>query len=316
MTDMDSEAEHAAAKSDSSRHPPLPLQQTNGDPSSVQAGGQTPAPYPRIKNAVLLLLLLLGLQLVLGFALGIVLALAGLALNGLTLSIINILSFAAVILIAVKKMHVPLFSVLNVEVLHAELIFPILVSCCGFSILLSEINNLTQLLLPMRGFWSTFFRAMFIPERILSSLVLFVVVAPITEELLFRRIILDGFLRNYRAVAAIVLSSLFFGLVHLNPWQFITSFLLALYLSWLYLKTRSLFLCIVGHAFNNFIPMAVIGMAKLNIPGYSGESATRFQPVWFDLLGVLLAGAGLYLTYRVVKQLESGFTPPRRADAA
>ena len=282
--------------------------------TDMDANTEHAAPYPRIKNAVFLLFLLLGLQLVLGFILGLVLSVIGLTLDGLSLSIVSILSFAAVILVAIKKMRVALLTVIDFSGLEVNLILPVLVSCCGFSILLSEINNLTQLLLPMRGFWATFFRSMFIPGRIASSLVLFVVVAPLTEELLFRRIILDGFLRNYRVATAILLSSAFFGFMHLNPWQFITAFLLALYLSWLYLKTRSLSLCILAHAINNLIPLIVIGMVELEIPGYSGTSATGFQPPWFDSLGVILACAGIYLTYRMLERLKPETQTPRPVD--
>lgn len=73
----------------------------------------------------------------------------------------------------------------------------------------------------------------------------------ILEELLFRGIILDGFLKNYKPGKAIFISALFFGCFHLNPWQFIGAFAGGLLLGWTYWKTRSLLLCMLMHAINN-----------------------------------------------------------------
>ena len=52
-----------------------------------------------------------------------------------------------------------------------------------------------------------------------GALLAVVIVAPLTEELLFRGVILRGLLLHYSAPKAVIASSLMFGLVHLNPWQ-------------------------------------------------------------------------------------------------
>jgi membrane protease YdiL (CAAX protease family) len=74
---------------------------------------------------------------------------------------------------------------------------------------------------------------------------------PILEEVLFRGIILEGFLNRYRPGKAIFWSAFLFGLFHLNPWQFIPAFLIGLLLGYIYLKTRSLFPVIFIHVINN-----------------------------------------------------------------
>ncbi|MCG6189007.1 CPBP family intramembrane glutamic endopeptidase [Maribellus maritimus] len=80
---------------------------------------------------------------------------------------------------------------------------------------------------------------------------LMVVAAPILEELIFRGIILDGLLKNYSPEKSILLSSFLFGLVHLNPWQFVTGFIIGLFAGWVYYKTQSLSLTIIIHATAN-----------------------------------------------------------------
>ena len=78
-----------------------------------------------------------------------------------------------------------------------------------------------------------------------------VVAAPIFEELIFRGIILDGLLKKYTPVKAILVSALLFGLVHLNPWQFVTGFILGIFSGWVYYHSRSLLACIIIHATAN-----------------------------------------------------------------
>lgn len=78
--------------------------------------------------------------------------------------------------------------------------------------------------------------------------------APILEELLFRGAIqglLQDTLKN--PWKAIVISSLIFGIVHMNPAQIPFAFLLGMMFGWLYYRTGSLLPGIVGHVLNNSI---------------------------------------------------------------
>ena len=82
-------------------------------------------------------------------------------------------------------------------------------------------------------------------------------VAPIVEELLFRGVILDGLLKNYSPTKAILWSAVIFGVAHLNPYQFISAFIIGILMGWVYWRTGSLLLCIIIHFINNsfaFVP--------------------------------------------------------------
>lgn len=79
------------------------------------------------------------------------------------------------------------------------------------------------------------------------------IVAPVTEELIFRRLILTGLEKNYGVKKALLWSAFFFALFHLNPWQGVSAFLIGLFLGWVYLKTRDIWLCIFIHFVNNSI---------------------------------------------------------------
>ena len=73
----------------------------------------------------------------------------------------------------------------------------------------------------------------------------------IFEELLFRGVILRGFLQ-FGKVPAVVLSSLMFAMAHGSYQQFIYQFLLALVIGFLVLETKNLFVGMVAHFANNF----------------------------------------------------------------
>ena len=75
-----------------------------------------------------------------------------------------------------------------------------------------------------------------------------VIAAPIFEEFIFRGIMLDGLLKKYSPMKSILISSFLFGLVHLNPWQFVIGLFLGIFMGWIYYKTKSLSLTIIIHA--------------------------------------------------------------------
>ena len=86
----------------------------------------------------------------------------------------------------------------------------------------------------------------------LRTFVCMVLAAPLLEELIFRGIMLDGLLKRYTPLKSIVISSLLFGLVHLNRWQFAMGFVLGCFLGWVYFRSGSISACILIHIFANF----------------------------------------------------------------
>lgn len=76
--------------------------------------------------------------------------------------------------------------------------------------------------------------------------------APFFEEWLCRGMILRGLLGNgVKPVWAIVISSVFFAVIHANPWQAIPAFTLGALFGYVYYKTGSLKLTMLMHFTNN-----------------------------------------------------------------
>ena len=75
--------------------------------------------------------------------------------------------------------------------------------------------------------------------------------APFFEEWLCRGIVLRGLLQKMKPVWAIVVSALFFAVLHMNPWQAIPAFILGLLFGYVYYRTGSLKLTMLMHCVNN-----------------------------------------------------------------
>jgi len=256
--------------------------------------------YPKIKNAILLLVLFIILQLSFEIILGLLAAFTNSYLYNYSTGIARLLSIAVVILIVLKKSNSSFISIFRIRNLSVSLYVLIIITCTGSSIVLSEVDNLFRLFFPVPPFFYELFHGFFYTDDVISSIFLLLIVAPLTEEILFRKIILSGFINNYGITKAIILSSIMFGIIHLNPWQFIAATALGFYFSWLYIKTNSIIPCIFAHGTFNVLPFLMIRLFRLEIEGYSSDLLSKhvFQPLWFDAIGVLLLSISLYIYYK------------------
>ena len=84
-----------------------------------------------------------------------------------------------------------------------------------------------------------------------SSFLVVAIFAPIFEEWLCRGMVLRGLLTKMKPGWAIVVSALFFAVIHANPWQALNAFLIGLMMGYVYYKTGSLILTMIMHFVNN-----------------------------------------------------------------
>ena len=151
-----------------------------------------------------------------------------------------------------KQADISLREICPLVPIRLPLLFPMALTVIGISILFSESDNLMRTVLPPPAWFDEFFRSLLSGEISLwGSIVSLVVIAPLTEELLVRGLILRGFLSHYSVRKAILASAIFFGVLHLNPWQFIGATALGILFAWWFIETRSMLPCFFGHAFTN-----------------------------------------------------------------
>lgn len=243
--------------------------------------------YPSILQAVLLLLAFVALQIVFGivatvFGLGVV----------PTTALSNVFAALFVLLWGAYRSNRPLEQVLPFTSFRAVVLLPLVLVIAGLNILLSDVDNVTRWLLPVPDIIGDVYNEF--REEGVAAWVLIVMVAPLTEEPLFRGLILGGFAQRYSVRAAVLWSALLFAMVHLNPYQLAGAFVLGLLFGWLFLKTGSLWPCIFAHALNNAAGW-IASILGVDVVGYTSEldAPVQFQPLWFDGLGLLLFLFGL-----------------------
>jgi membrane protease YdiL (CAAX protease family) len=123
---------------------------------------------------------------------------------------------------------------------------------------------------------------------------------PIFEELLFRGVVLNGFLKLFNPWKAIILSSVFFGLFHLNPWQFVPAFLIGMLIGYVYWKSASLLPCIFIHWINNTAYWLLNALMSREIMSLADLFTNR---LWYYLsvaCSLILLLASLYLLHAFI----------------
>lgn len=83
-------------------------------------------------------------------------------------------------------------------------------------------------------------------------------IVPLLTEFVFRGIILDGLSKKYSNLKALLICSLISGISAFNPAGFMCTFILGILLGYLYIKTHSLYLCIIGDILYSIVTFILI----------------------------------------------------------
>jgi membrane protease YdiL (CAAX protease family) len=159
------------------------------------------------------------------------------------------------------------------------------------------------MLIKIPDFLVNYLGSIIYSQSFYSTFIALIIVAPITEELLFRGVILSGLSSKYGIRKAVILTSVLFGLFHLNPVQIIGAIFVGLVLGWMKLKFDSIMVPIVFHGIYNALPLIFGRILKIDIQGYSRLDINPvLQPAWFDALGILFTIIGLFLLHRLSKR--------------
>jgi sodium transport system permease protein len=131
--------------------------------------------------------------------------------------------------------------------------------------------------------------------KLLLSVMAYALFPALCEEIAFRGFILRGLHQNFRPRNAVLLSSFFFALFHLNVFLFAPTFLLGVILGLLTVRSRSLLPAILFHLLHNTVLIALIPLS-----GYSEGLPGMVHAAWPWFIGVCLAIAAgiLWWLYR------------------
>jgi membrane protease YdiL (CAAX protease family) len=170
-----------------------------------------------------------------------------------------VISFLITIRYALKKSKKVqgYYSKISFKKIQPWLVPVIIICTLALVILLEQVANW----IPMPNSVEKFFEDAFKDD--VFSIINITIAAPILEEILCRGVILNGLLKNYSPYKAILISAIFFGAMHLNPWQAIPAFFGGLFIGWIYYKTRSVIPGMIIHATIN--TTGVVFMVVLHI---------------------------------------------------
>ena len=244
--------------------------------------------YPNIVQSIWILILLEILWWVLLTLRAILLRATGFLFlaHPAAISLISVIPFGLILMGGLKRDNTSFREICPLARVRLSLLFPMVLTVIGVFMLLFEIDYWLEILLPWPE-WYTKYRWLRTETSFWGS-VRSLIVAPLTEELLVRGLILRGFLSRYSVRKAILASALFFGLMHFYPWNFIGPTIAGILFAWWFIETRSILPCFLGHALFNAL---VGGNNALLQAGIEFE----VESLWWNLVGVILTVLGIWL---------------------
>ena len=132
-----------------------------------------------------------------------------------------------------------------------------------------------------------------------SSFLVVAIFAPIFEEWLCRGMVLRGLLTKMKPGWAIVISALFFAVIHANPWQALNAFLIGLMMGYVYYKTGSLILTMVIHFVNNGTSVFLSNIESLKDYDYMIDMMDKSTYYLVVAVSVIILAACLWAFSRI-----------------
>ncbi|BBE31917.1 CAAX amino protease [Tepiditoga spiralis] len=126
------------------------------------------------------------------------------------------------------------------------------------------------------------------------------IISPILEEFIFRGIMINRFSLKWNVKKAVIISSIIFGLIHVNKINIITATIYGLIIGIVYVNTKSLKLPMLIHFFVNFITLIIDFIPD----DTSIEDITIFKS---DIIFILLivVPISIYILKTIIKFLKN-----------
>ena len=189
-------------------------------------------------------------------------------------------------LILAMYRHVPSFAP-RIRSLGFERFIKYLLACFPVMYVGNLIGNLVTS--PFNGGGSARTLSELLTSTNPIQIIMVVILAPVFEELVFRKAIIDR-IGRYGELTAIFLSALIFALFHMNLIQFFYAFGLGLIFAYLYLNTGRIRYTIMLHMLINFFGSTVTSAVISTVPEETWTRIDQFQNgiIGFDELSPIL----------------------------
>lgn len=131
-----------------------------------------------------------------------------------------------------------------------------------------------------------------------------VVMAPLFEEVIFRGVLLESMRARYGVIAAWLVSSLLFALVHVHPTVVVNAFFMGLILGFIYIASGSLWASIFLHAVNNGVSYVALaaGLGSVMLIDLVG-SRTLYVLIYIGAAAVFVISG--YMMLRTLRRMRT-----------
>jgi len=191
---------------------------------------------------------------------------------------------------------------LRINRISKNTLFSIIIISGGFIIIIDELDRIVYALFGSPDFLSELVEQLKITSVLNGILIILttIIVAPLVEEMLFRGFLQKVLEESWEDITkAILVTSLFFALVHLNPYWIVQIYLLGMLLGYLSWRTNSIIPGIILHGLNNGFAVALNNAEDVFNRYYNWHN--HVNPIW-----VIFAIIIIFLGFKMLnKDLEN-----------
>lgn len=156
-----------------------------------------------------------------------------------------------------KLLSKDIFNKMNIKDIMYITLFGI-----GLSVIVLILSGILTKLIPS---YTNVQKQLEYTRNSISQLFIIIILIPIYEEIIFRRVIFGYLKENYNIICAIIIQALVFGIAHGNIVQGIYTFILGVALAFVYMYCNSLWASIILHIiFNLFGILIVPNLVSIN----------------------------------------------------
>ena len=188
--------------------------------------------------------------------------------------------------------HINDFSIrkrLRINKISQNTLYSIIIISIGFTVIIDELDRIVYALFGSPDFLSEFVKQLKITSIYNGFLIILTttIVAPLIEELLFRGFLQKVLEESWDDITkAILATSLFFALVHLNPYWIVQIYLLGMLLGYLSWRTNSIIPGIILHGLNNGFAVALNNAENVFNRYYNWHE--HVNPLWIFIAIILI----------------------------
>ena len=192
----------------------------------------------------------------------------------------------------------PILKSLRINKISFEIFKHTFILSVGIILIFDVLENIIDKLFPTPDYIIDLGSIMQ-PDSILGYLFLFlavVVIAPIGEEILFRGFLQRFLEKHWKDITkAVLVTSLFFALIHFNPYWTIQIYILGIFLGYLSWKTKSVIPSILLHGLNNGTAF-ILSVFDKTLVVYNFSEIIIFS---------IIVPVGFYATYKGIQGLNN-----------